>query len=474
MSTTPAAADSCLSPHPFLATDPAAPLEARFRAAGIREVECLFPDISGVPRGKFMPAENFARGAELRIAQAIPMQCVTGEYSLDTELFADSDPDVRLVPDMATLRPVPWAARGSRPRMMAIHDCLELDGSPCPYAVRNLLKEVVGRYAALGLTPIVAPEIEFYLFAAHGDPDRAPEPPRGVYSGRAEAGDAAFSLHMRNELAPFWDEFNAALETLGVAADTWIHEVGCSQYEINLLHGPAVQVADQAFLFKLAAREIALRHGLNAVFMAKPVAGQAGSSMHLHQSIVDGAGRNIFSQADGAPDPRFFHYLGGLQAYGAELTLCLAPFVNSFRRFVPGAQAPVNLHWGEDNRSTGLRIPRSGPAARRVENRLAGADANPYVAIAASLAAGLAGMQAQLQPSEPVGPGDASAAPGGAHLALPRSFAQALDQLAASTQAERLLGERFTRGYLAVKTLEHNHYQREISAWERRYLLPQV
>ena len=136
-------------PHPWLATDPAAPLAERVRAAGIREVECVFPDISGVPRGKFMPAESFARGAELRIAQAIPMQCVTGEYSLDTTLFADSDPDVRLVPDAATLRPVPWASP-QRPRLLALHDCLEPDGSPCDYAVRNLLKGV--HYDSRGAT----------------------------------------------------------------------------------------------------------------------------------------------------------------------------------------------------------------------------------------------------------------------------------------------------------------------------------
>jgi glutamine synthetase len=461
-------------PHPFLATDPAAPLAERVRAAGIREVECVFPDISGVPRGKFMPAESFARGAELRIAQAIPMQCVTGEYSLDTTLFADSDPDVRLVPDAATLRPVPWASP-QRPRLLALHDCLEPDGSPCDYAVRNLLKGVLARYAALGLTPVVAPEIEFYLFAAHSDPAHPPEPPRGLRSGRAEAGDAAFSLHMRNDLAPFWDEFQAALETLGVATDTWIHEVGCSQYEINLLHGDALAVADQAFLFKLAAREVALRHGLNAVFMAKPVAGQAGSSMHIHQSLVDEHGRNIFSRPDGSADPRFFHFIGGLQAHGADLALCFAPNVNAFRRYVAGAQAPVNLHWGEDNRSTGLRVPRSGPAARRVENRIAGADANPYVAIAASLAAGLAGVEDQLQPGAPVGTTDNASTVAGSQT-LPPTLAHALERFEAALPGtvSRLLGERFARGYLAVKTLEHEHYQREISAWERRYLLPQV
>ncbi|MFM2068790.1 MAG: hypothetical protein RLZZ584_3699 [Pseudomonadota bacterium] len=449
-------------------TEPATPadLAERFRREGVRDVECIFADVSGYPRGKLMPAASFARGAELRIAQAIPMQCVTGEYSLDASIFPDADPDIRLVPDLASLRPVPWA---SVPRYLAIHDCIELDGRPCPFAARSVLREVLARYTAAGLRPVVAPEIEFYLTAASTDPDQPLVPPRGR-GGRAEVGQSAFSLNMLNELAPFWDEFHAALDTLGIASDTWIHEVGLTQYEINLMHGDALAVADQAFLFKLAAKEVALRHGLNAVFMAKPIAGQSGSSMHLHQSVVDAhSGANIFSRPDGSEDARFHHFIAGLQTCLPDLMLIYAPFINSYRRYVPGSQAPVNLHWGADNRTTGLRIPLSGPDARRVENRIAGADANPYLAIAATLAAGLAGLQQQLVPSEPIS-GNAS---DHGH-ALPRTFTEAHDLMAASTRAPALLGTDFVRGYLSVKAMEHEHYQREISAWERRYLLAQV
>ncbi|MBQ0936471.1 glutamine synthetase family protein [Ideonella paludis] len=446
-----------MSTHP---TD----LAQRFRAEGVRDVECLFPDVSGYPRGKLMPAVSFAKGQELRIAQAIPMQCVTGEYSYDP-IFPDADPDVRLVPDMATLKPVPWA---SVPRYMAIHDCVEMNGTLCAFAPRSVLKTVLARYAQAGLTPVVAPEIEFYLTAANTDPAEALRAPVGR-GGRAEVGQSAFSMNMLNELAPFWDEFHAAIDALGIRADTWIHEVGPTQYEINLLHGDALAVADQAFLFKMAAKEVALKHGLNAVFMAKPLSGEAGSSMHLHQSIVDGQGRNIFSAADSSATPEFSHYLGGLQAYGPDLMLVYAPFVNSYRRYVTGSQAPINLDWGHDNRTTGLRIPLSGPEARRVENRIAGADANPYLAIAASLAAGLAGLQEQLTPSAPIeGNGYDHA-----HT-LARSFLMAHDRLAASPHAARLLGADFVRAYLAVKQLEHDSYLREISAWERRFLLPQV
>ena len=444
----------------------ASELNAFFQQHGVRDVECIFPDISGYPRGKLMPASAFAAGAELRIAQAIPMQAVTGDYSYDP-IFPDADPDVQLLPDYATLKLSPWS---SVPRAVAIHDCVELNGEPCVFAARSLLKSVLARYAAQGLTAVVAPEIEFYLSAPCTDPNQALQSPP-ARGGRAEVGQSAFSLNMLNELSAFWDAFRNALDRLGVRADTWIHEVGPTQYEINLLHGDPLAVADQAFLFKYAAKEIAIQHGLNAVFMAKPIAGASGSSMHLHQSVVDTSGRNIFSQDDGAESASFRHFIGGLQTYVPDLMLIFAPFVNSYRRFVKGSQAPVNLHWGYDNRTTGLRIPRSPAVARRVENRIAGADANPYLAIAASLAAGLAGMDEALSPTDPL---DVSASAYNEAHALARSFLPAHEQMRASAASRRLLGDAFVTGYTAVKALEYDSYLREVSAWERRFLLPQV
>ena len=445
---------------------PGAELKAFFDQYGIRDVECIFPDISGYPRGKLMPAHSFAAGGELRIAQAIPMQCITGDYSYDP-IFPDSDPDVRLVPDYRTVKRTPWS---SVPRAFAIHDCVELDGQPCAFAARSVLKGVLDRYTEQGLTPVVAPEIEFYLTAPNVDPDQPFTAPvtRG---GRAEAGQSAFSLNMLNALAPFWDAFRSALDGLGIQADTWIHEVGQSQYEINLMHGDPVAVADQAFLFKYAAKEIAIQHGLNAVFMAKPISGAQGSSMHLHQSVVDASGRNIFSTDDGAESASFRHFIAGLQTHVPDLMLIFAPFVNSYRRYVSGSQAPVNLEWGYDNRTTGLRIPVSGPAARRVENRIAGADANPYLAIAASLAAGLAGMEEHLVPTEPLPIHANSSALG--HT-LPRSFLPAHAQMAASASGRRLLGDAFVTGFCAAKTVEYDSYLYEVGAWERRFLGPQA
>jgi glutamine synthetase len=443
---------------------PPAHLAADFAARGVSDVECLFPDISGYPRGKLMPASAFAAGAELRIAQAIAMQCVTGDYSYDP-IFPDQDPDVALVPDYATVRPVPWAGV---PRALAIHDCVELSGEPCRFAPRSLLKDVMARYAQRGLRAVVAPEIEFYLTAPSDDPAQPLRAP-AMRGGRAEVGQSAFSLNTLNEHAAFWDEFRSALEALGVRADTWIHEVGLTQFEINLLHDDPLVVADQAFLFKYAAKEVALRHGLNAVFMAKPIAGQPGSSMHLHQSVVDADGRNVFSNADGGESLLFRQFIAGLQANLPSLMLLFAPFVNSYRRFVRQSQAPVNFHWGYDNRTAGLRIPRSGPAARRVENRVAGADANPYLVIAATLAAGLDGIERALPPTDPM---DDSAYEQ-AHT-LPRSLVAAIDSFVDDGVATRLFGERFVRAYASTKEVEYDSWLAEIGAWERRFLVPQA
>jgi len=203
--------------------------------------------------------------------------------------------------------------------------------------------------------------------------------------------------------------------------------------------------------------------------MAKPIAGSAGSSMHLHTSVVDALGANVFSLPDGTESALFGQFIAGLQTYGPELMLMFAPNVNSYRRYVAGSQAPTNMAWGYDNRTTGLRVPASAAVARRVENRVAGADANPYLAIAATLAAGLAGIQERLQPSEPLSSNGYDEAYG-----LPRTMDESLYKMQHSILAIQGLGADFVTGYCAVKALEYKHYLNEVSAWERRFLLPQV
>ena len=218
-------------------------------------------------------------------------------------------------------------------------------------------------------------------------------------------------------------------------------------------------------------REAALKHNVAATFMAKPITDEPGSAMHLHQSVVDiKTGLSVFSTPEGEPSTLFLQHIGGLQRYIPEVLPLFAPNANSFRRFLPDTSAPVNVEWGEENRTVGLRVPASNAQARRVENRLPGADANPYLAIAASLLCGYMGMIEGCDPSAPVqGRGYERRS-----LRLPLTIEDALERMEGSAAVRRMLGEKFVQGYVAVKRAEHENYKRVISSWERQFLMMSV
>ena len=217
-------------------------------------------------------------------------------------------------------------------------------------------------------------------------------------------------------------------------------------------------------------REAALRHDMYATFMAKPIAGEPGSAMHIHQSIVSKeTGKNIFSNEDGSPSEAFFHYIGGLQRYVPAAMALVAPYVNSYRRLARHTAAPINIEWGHDNRTVGIRSPISSPQARRVENRVIGADANPYVALAMTLACGYLGMKKKIQPKAEM-KGDAYLAP----YSLPRSLGEALDMLRNEPDLHEVLGKEFITIYTEIKELEFAEFMKVISPWEREHLLLHV
>src|SRR5262249_22848788 len=217
-------------------------------------------------------------------------------------------------------------------------------------------------------------------------------PPIGR-SGRAETGRQSYGIDAVNEFDPIFEDVYDYCETQEIDIDTLTHESGAAQMEINFNHGDPLKLADQTFLFKRTVRHAAMRHQIYATSMAKPLANEPGSSMHIHQSVVDKqTGRNLFADSNGRDSALFRAHVAGLQRYLPLVMPLLAPNVNSYRRLQPYSDAPINVHWGVDNRTVGLRVPVSSAAARRIENRLAGADANPYLAIAASLACGYLGM----------------------------------------------------------------------------------
>ncbi|OUM35113.1 glutamine synthetase [Pseudomonas putida] len=433
---------------------------------GIDEIECVTPDLNGVPRGKVMTAEGFQEGRRLQMARGVLLQCIMGGYP-PAKYYGSDDGDLALVAEPSQVHRLPWSSDG---RALAICDAIELDGRPSALSTRGQLKAVIARYAALGLAPVVATELEFFVFASNSDPQQPFQPPVGS-DGRRELGHSAFSVSSNNGLRPFFKEVYHCMAALGLPRDTFMHEMGVSQFEINLLHGDPLVLADQTFLFKHLLKEVALKHGLTVVCMAKPLARTPGSSMHIHQSLVEaGSGRNVFSDEQGLPTDTFHHFIGGLQACMADFTALFAPNVNSYQRLCHPYASPNNACWSEDNRAAGLRIPASAPAARRVENRLPGADTNPYLAIAASLAAGLHGIEQRLQPS-PAIQGEFEVPE---HLSLPCTLHAALERLKRSALARELFGSEFIEGYIASKTLELTDFFDEITPWERRVLAAQA
>ncbi|GAB4282051.1 MAG: glutamine synthetase family protein [Roseovarius sp.] len=430
------------------------------------EVECIIADLPGIARGKAMPAAKFARQKHMHLPDSIFYQTITGDWANAADAEGFIERDMVLTPDMSTATVAPWAADCT---LLVIHDAADRHGEPIACCPRNVLKRVVGMYEAAGLRPVVAPEMEFFLIARNLDPAREIEPMVGR-SGRPAAARQAYSLTAVDEFGPVIDDIYDFAEAQGFEIDGITQEGGAGQLEINLRHGDPVRLADEVFYFKRLIREAALRHGCFATFMAKPIADEPGSAMHIHHSVLDKrTGHNIFIGPDGRESPAFAHFIGGLQRHLPSAIAVLAPYVNSYRRYVRDHAAPINLAWARDNRTTGLRVPLSEPSALRIENRLAGMDCNPYLGIAASLACGFLGLRDQIAP-DPEFEGDAYAG----EMGVPNVQGTALDLFERATQLHGILGPEFARVYAAVKRAEYEEFLQVISPWEREHLLLNV
>ena len=432
----------------------------------IEEIEAVIPDMTGVAKGKILPAKKYQEDVGLRLPESIFGQTVDGDYPTEWDVLGEADGDIFLKPDPSTVRPVPFA---SDPTAVIIHDCYHFDGKPVEVSPRQVLRRVLNLYKKQGWSPVVAPEVEFYLVKPNPDADYALEPPVGR-SGRPESGRQSFSIDALNEFDPLFEDLYDYCDAQDIGIETLIHESGVTQMEINLLHGDALELADQVFLFKRGMREVAMRHEIYATFMAAPMENQPGSAMHLHQSLIDEKGRNVFSTRNGTESRLFRWYIGGLQKYLPAAMALIAPNVNSYRRLAPDEfGTPINIEWGYDNRTAGLRVPVSNPQARRVENRIAGADVNPYLAIAASLACGYLGMTNQIKPKAPI-EGDAYSQA----TTLPHTLREAVDELLGCKDLHPLFGEKFVRLFSSVKHHEYNIFLNVVSAWEREHLLLNV
>ena len=426
----------------------------------IEDVEAFVPDMAGSARGKVLPADKFGLST-MKIPEAIFGQTISGDYV--TNKLNVEDRDMILRPDPSTLRVVPWA---TDPAASVFVDCYHSDGTPVDSSPRGVLRNVLGKYEAQGWVPVVAPEVEFYLLKPHSDSNAEVEAPEGRL-GRTEGARQPYSIDAMNDFDPFINDLYTYCEAQDIRIDTLSQEMGPAQFEINFLHGNAIELADQVFLFKRTVREVAIEHEMHATFLAKPMAEEAGSALHIHQSILDKGGENIFSNKDGSASDLFYGYLGGLQTYMPEALLIFAPYVNSYRRFLSRSWAsPVNLAWAVDNRTVGLRVPDSGPEDRRIENRLAGSDVNPYLVLAATLACGYLGMVEGKKPTE--------ATEGSAYsdeFTLHRHLYSSLQALKGSEAIRSILGDSFVDLYCAVKEDEYREFQGIITPYEREILM---
>ncbi|MEX0304081.1 MAG: glutamine synthetase family protein [Leisingera sp.] len=440
--------------------------QAYLEGRRLDEVECVISDLPGIARGKAVPASKFAKTDYFHLPDSIFYQTITGDWADAADDDGWIEKDMTLKPDMSTATAAPWTGDWT---LQVIHDAYDRDDRPIPFSPRNVLKRVVQLYHDKGWKPVVAPEMEFFLVARNIDPAKEIEPMMGR-SGRPAAARQAYSMTAVDEFGPVIDDIYDFAEAQGFEIDGITQEGGAGQLEINLRHGNPVKLADEVFYFKRLIREAALRHDCFATFMAKPIEDEPGSAMHIHHSILDiETGENIFSGPQGGETDAFYHFIAGLQNYLPSGLAVMAPYVNSYRRYVKDHAAPINLEWARDNRTTGIRIPLSGPEARRVENRIAGMDCNPYLGIALSLACGYLGLIKEERPRKQF-KGDAYEGEGD----IPQVMGQALDLFDEATELHEVLGPEFARVYSIVKRTEYEEFLQVISPWEREHLLMNV
>lgn len=429
----------------------------------VRTIRVAAADLNGVARGKRVPArfaaKIFTEGT--RFPFSVMNLDIWGEDIEDSPLvFETGDVDGLLMPTERGFLPMPWL---EAPTALLPIWMFHMDGRPYDGDPRQALARVIERYTARGLTPVVATELEFFLIDDSGKTLRVPPSPR---SGKRRTGGETLSLRALDAFDKFFSALYDACEEMDIPADTAISEAGPGQFEINLMHqGDALKAADDTWLFKMLVKGLARSHGFAASFMAKPYDLWSGNGMHSHFSVLDADGRNIFDDGSEKGSDRLRHAVAGCLAALPGSTLVFAPHENSYDRLVPNAHAPTGIGWAYENRTAALRIPASGPAARRIEHRVAGGDVNPYLMIAAILGAALIGLEDRMEPPAPiVGNAYAQGLP-----QLPETWAAAIDRFAACPLIRRIFCNEITENYLMTKRQEL-HYMAELSDDEQTEL----
>ncbi len=423
----------------------------------VEQFEAFITDPSGVQRGKILRREELV-GA-FRHGRPLPCSIlsldITGADVEETGLVWDQgDSDRDCMPVAGTLTAAPWL---TVPTAQMILTSYEKDGSPTDADPRHAVARVAAALSDAGYHPVVAIELEFYLIDRAAMLEGRPRPPLGK-SGFRQERLQAYLLQDLEDFSPFLDEVYAGARAMGLPARTLISEYAPGQFEIVLGHrADALRAADDAVLYKRLVKGVAEKHGYVATFMAKPYAGFSGSGMHVHASLADAAGNNLFA-GEGEANPLLKHAIGGLNATMAESMALFAPNANSYRRFKPNSYAPLGPAWAIDNRSVPVRVTAGPPASRHLEQRVCGADANPYVALATVLAGIFEGIEGAIDPGAPItGNGYEQIVP-----SLPTTWHGALAAARASDFLPRRLGHRFVDLYLTIKEAECARFYAEI------------
>jgi glutamine synthetase len=445
---------------------------AAFLAAhpDIEAVQIMITDPSGVLRGKAVRRSELERIFDTgrQVAGSILGLDITGKDVDDTGLVWDTgDADMTARPLARTLTRATWLAAPTGQLMLTMFDG---EGAPAAADPRHALVRVVERFARAGLTPVVACELEFYLLK-EGPGGRLEPAGAGRASERQKID--AYSLQRLDDLAPLFSDVYAASVAQGLPAETLMSEYSPGQFEITLHHrDDALRAVDEAVMFKRVLRGVAQKHGLIACFMAKPFTARAGSGLHVHVSLNDAQGNNLFASEDSAGAAAITDSLrqsiGGMRASMAESMAVFAPNANSYRRFVSESYAPVAPIWGLNNRSVSLRVPAGPTLSRHIEHRICGADANLYLVVATVLGAAAHGMRERIDPGPPVeGNGYLQAG----ERTLPGSWREALDLAARSEFLEETLGKEFLKVYLAIKNQECARFSAEVSELDYAWYL---
>lgn len=439
-----------------------------FRAnPGVDAIDIIFTNMCGVPRGKRLRAHEVK--AVYQSGRFLPGSVlvvdITGRDCEETGLvWEDGDADRYVYPVPGTLVLAPWLGPNYAQFLTSFY---ELDGTPNDLDPRHVLGQVIDGLAAEGLTPVVAVELEFYLCDLE---DGRPVPARGMVTGHRSTDIQVYGLREMEDLQPYFDDLYEACDAQDLPLESGISEYAPGQFEFTLRHKPdALRATDDAIMYKRLVKGVAVAHGLEATFMAKPFAERAGSGMHLHISMADKNGNNAFASDDPAGTPLLRHSIGGMKALLADSMAIFAPNANSFRRFKANSYAPVAATWGVNNRTVSLRVPAGSPQSRHVEHRVCGADANPYLAMAAVLAAMLHGIRNKLDPG-PAVVGNGYEAEG-ADIRLPNHWAAAIEAFENSELLKQYLGARFVKHYSTVKGVEMARFMGEVTELDYAWYL---